>query len=144
MYNLNNLPTAPDFREYGEIILTGGEPLLYPEVLLDEIERIQKRTMAFIYMYTACTTKPKAFMYVMRKIHGCTLTLHTQEDVRNFYNFQHHIDLFYRQLKYKSMRLAVRKGITLSDVSHYWNVNYWEPMEVCPVPQGEVFMKLRP
>ena len=143
-YDLNALPIVPDFRNYGEIILTGGEPMLYPEVLLDEIKRVKRRTLAMIYMYTACTTKPRDFMAVIREIHGCTLTIHNQSDVADFYKFQHHVDLFYRQIKVKSMRLAIREGVIVHGLSHYWDVTYWTPMEVCPVPQGEVLMKLRP
>jgi hypothetical protein len=138
------LPIAPDFRGYGEIILTGGEPLLYPDVLWDEIERIRSRTLAFIYLYTAKVDNPWAFLHTLLRVHGLTLTIHKQEDVKGFLTLQKYLDDFYSEIKYKSMRLAVRKGIILNDVSHYWKVSYWEPMEVCPVPQGEVFMKLRP
>lgn len=144
-YDLNALPVAPDFREYGEIILTGGEPLLYPHVLLDEIKRIKRRTMAFIYLYTACSTKQVSFLRVLREVHGITLTIHKQEDVDDFYRLQRVLDLHYPDIKHKSLRLNIRNGINMMGmVSHYWHVDFWEPQLVCPVPDNEVLMRLRP
>lgn len=144
-FNLAELPVAPDFREFGSIILTGGEPLLYPEVLLDEIARIKRRTLAFIYMYTACNTKPHTYLRILQQIHGVSHTIHSQDDVKDFGMLQTWLDREYPMVKHKSMRLLIRNGVNMRGcVSHYWQVNFWEPLEVCPVPQNEIFMRLRP
>ena len=144
-FNLAELPVAPDFRGYGQILLTGGEPLLYPEVLLDEIARIKRRnSMAFIYLYTAKTDDIAAFCAVLNEVHGVTLTIHEQGDVPDFQVLQAYLDNMYPVIKYKSMRLRIRNGINMRGcVSHYWTVDFWEPQEVCPVPTNEVFMRLR-
>jgi organic radical activating enzyme len=136
--------------DYDEILITGGEPLLFPEKLIGYVEAIRVVSKAKIYVYTAMTIHNNSFksLYeVMKVVDGITLTLHEQQDVTNLapvlYSIKHDSTVN-KVFKDKSLRLNVflgldLKGLDLSD----WKVKegmVW--VENCPLPTNEVFRKI--
>ena len=92
--------------KYETILITGGEPLLYPYRLLDLIHDLKRITKAKIIVYTAMAENHEHLEAFIRAADGITLTLHTQEDATNFHGFSH------RDLpRGKSNRLNIFEGV---------------------------------
>ena len=73
------------YAQYPQIILTGGEPLLFPELLLNQIQLIrQLNRFAKIILYTAYYKDPFKFAYFFNLVDGITCTLHEKKDT-DFY-----------------------------------------------------------
>jgi len=146
-WNLNTLPKVEDedFKHFKEFLLTGGEPLLKPEVVVDTIYRIRRNNKdAKIYVYTAQLDMLTPFYYICRVgVEGYTVTLHNQKDVEHFNNFQLWFNLWYNAERY-SMRVNVFKGIELPEIIFpWWKIKrnmVWR--KNCPLPNGEIFMRL--
>lgn len=135
-WNLDELPVVKSYAGYELIMLTGGEPMLFPDLVRCVIVDIRMQTNAPIYLYTART---QGLLEMLPFLGGVTLTLHEQSDVAPFQAFN----------RYKltgSLRLNVFDGIDLGDVDlSRWQVKQniqW--IEDCPLPVDEVFMRLGP
>jgi len=132
-------------------MLTGGEPRLKPTLIYETVRRIREASpRSQILLYTAMTRRPVEFLGLLSLLDGVTLTLHTQEDVKDFLIFD---DMFsnsgVRPSKQnpKSLRLNIFKGITLPeewlDSGHpWWIKDEIEWIEDCTLPSNEVFMRL--
>jgi hypothetical protein len=140
-YDLKALPTCNIFSEYEEILLTGGEPMLYPSLICLTINRIRRQTKAPIYLYTASLIEPHILMSFLDVIDGITLTLHTPKDVEPFRLFN---KMILAGALNKSLRLNVFRGISLRDINlSKWKVKkdmVW--IKNCPIPKDEVFMRV--
>ena len=144
-YNLQELPILDilgDLDHITEIILTGGEPLLYPEVLwyiIDKIGlRLQGRTP--IYVYTTLM-HPDAFVHTLYRVDGITLTLHDNADIASFHELQHYIKTY--DIEGKTLRLNVMPGVTNRFITgDYWKVKKMSILDECPVPEGETLVRL--
>lgn len=145
-WNIENLPVCDNYRGYDIIMLTGGEPMLKPDVITDTIAKIRKQnTTAKIILYTAYTQPSPEFFAVLPLLDGLTLTLHSKWDVPSFYA----LDSVLVEKPYAdrlSLRLNHFKevGDILDDtLSCNWQVKKdIEWIENCPLPDGEIFMKL--
>ncbi len=139
-WDLQALPVATDFSGYELIMLTGGEPVLYPEKLKAVTEEIRRQNEnAKIVLYTANTT---SFLWqeILDMVDGITLTIHENSDVENFEEFL--LDWHFE--KGLSLRLNVFKGIDLnagSDLSAWKIKDNIEWIEDCPLPTNEVLMR---
>lgn len=150
-WDLNNLPICSDFNNYDEIILTGGEPLLHPDIVKDTIQEIRsKNPNTKLYMYTANTSIYDIYdLFVL--LDGITVTLHENSDVAPFLNFVNHISISpFKELE-KSLRLNIFKGVELFeslDSGEMTDLKRWqikdniEWIKHCPLPDNEVFMRL--
>lgn len=141
-WDLDNLPVVDSYKDYDEIMLTGGEPMLEQADVLETIMNIRKQnTKAKIYIYTA---QPIIPTYILKNIDGLTVTLHEEQDVKSFI----HLDYILTQGKYKnlSLRLNIFGNIPLKPDSFFplWKIRRnmkW--IENCPLPIDEIFMKLK-
>ena len=139
-WDLDALPKVTHFN-YSEILITGGEPLLYPYKLYALIAKIKKKSNAKVIVYTASTKSVAAFMEVLFRADGITLTLHKQSDVSD--NFKK-ICARLRHYPNKSLRLNVFKGIDYSGIpgiEHFTVKNNIEWVKDCPLPIDEEFKK---
>ena len=145
-WDLDYVPVCTSYKGYENIIVTGGEPFLYPYnllLLLGQIHRQNKKANRIVY--TANSLGVINNPAVVERLHGLTLTLHEQSDVDGF------IDLdasrtFVQLSRGMSLRLNVFEGIQVpyEDLVCYWNVKdeiQW--LENCPLPEDEVFMKVK-
>lgn len=141
-WQLDKLPRVESFGAFDEIILTGGEPLLYPTLTLGIIEMIRRVTNAPIYVYTAESRLPFV-LPVLSRVDGLTLTLHEPADVVGFQLLNIALLDYYTGLR-KSLRLNVFEGVDLTGTDlKLWKVKTgirWIPN--CPLPEGEVFMRM--
>ena len=69
------------------LMLTGGEPMLRHNLVLDTIKAIRSQSDAKIIMYTANLEEPHNIVQVIRALDGITVTLHDQHDVQEFISF---------------------------------------------------------
>jgi len=143
-WDLEKLPICKSFKGYDEIILTGGEPMLFPNLIIDMIEKIRiENSLAKIYMYTAFIFTVRS-LEILNLLDGITVTLHTQSDVKKFKWFSQHLFYSTKNL-YKSLRLNIFDGIKMPK---NLNLRYWQVkknikwIKNCPLPKDEIFMRL--
>jgi hypothetical protein len=138
-FDLAALPICTDLTSWDEIYLTGGEPMLEPGLIRGVISKIPMRTK--VYLYTAKVDDVKATLDVLGALDGMTLTLHEQRDVAPFLALN--MELLATAYEW-SLRLNVFDGVQLPDLDlSLWQVKagkVW--VKDCPIPEGEVFMRL--
>jgi len=144
-WDLDALPVVKSFKGFREVILTGGEPMLNPNLVKHIASQVRhENPAARIIVYTAKTDNPQALVDVLRLVDGVTITFHKQKDVATF-------NVFNEMLKQsgisgKSLRLNVFKGIKLNGVDTTgWKLQpemVW--IKDCPLPKNEVFMRYSP
>ena len=143
-FDLNTIPKCLSYQPYDEIILTGGEPMLYPATVLQTIDDIRRvNPGAKIFMHTAKVDTPWSFAMVFSALDGVTVTMH---------DTQAWLDLFKLELWLKETPGNMGKSSRLyyfedRELTLPGNLGRWKPkrlewLEECPVPEGEDFMRL--
>ncbi len=143
-WDLDALEKCTSFEEYDEIILTGGEPMLYPHALEYIIKSIRREnSKAKIFMYTAKVDNEDIYK-ILPMIDGLTLTIHNQSDVLDYKVTEEIINCCQDFYENKSFRLNIFKNIKLDKKpSFIWKVkDNIEWMKDCPLPKDEVFMRI--
>jgi hypothetical protein len=145
-WNLETLPLFrySDARDFDCIMLTGGEPMLYPDLVIDTVRQIRQWSKAPIYLYTAKVDDLSAVLRVLDHIDGITLTLHEGKDVAPFRVLDWYLLKRPNSLnrKHKSLRLNVFKGIEIGDHPLWKIKNNIQWIKNCPLPDDEIFMRL--
>ena len=129
-------------------MLTGGEPLLNPDNVINIIKYIRGvKSNQKIYLYTAKSDDWVEFIRVARELNGLTLTLHEPKDYMSFVMLDR---LMYEDpgaWESKSFRLhvfaEVNEFVESDSLCCDWQVrNNMEWIKHCPLPKGEVFKRL--
>ena len=154
-WDLKSLPICTSFTVYNMILLTGGEPMLKPQLIKSVVKSIRKETVSPIYLYTAKIDSILITMDILYNyVDGMTVTLHDQSDVELFKEFndillntKQGIHLTYGlsiRIAPKSLRLNIFNGIDLSSTNlELWSVkSKIEWIKNCPLPENEVFMRI--
>lgn len=140
-WDLKKLPTPKHYLNYNMVMLTGGEPMLRPDVIKETVTEIRLQSEAKIVIYTAMTKDPERFLDILSLVDGVTLTLHDQADVKPF---KHLCDcLSASDLKGKTMWLNIFDEVECCRIPEYWQVKdkmVW--IKNCPLPDNEVLMRL--
>ncbi len=139
-WDLDNLRGCFSYKGFSEIMLTGGEPMLYPNVVRQAIRDIRNQTTAPIYLYTTKTNNQVELIKILNIINGITITLHNQKDVEPFLYFVQQIGNID-----KSLRVNIFKDINIGEIPKEWKVKnniIW--IKDCPLPAEEVFLKYIP
>ena len=141
-WDLASLPECTDYTPYREILLTGGEPMLNPELVVQAIREIREQTDAPIILYTADLTQQLWLFLISGLIDGLTVTLHEAADVPLFYDFD---SRFLPSAKLKQrLRLNVFKEAGAVTAKPHWKVKpNIEWIRNCPLPDGEVLMRYK-
>ncbi len=142
-WNLKSLPIETDFHGYSEILLTGGEPMLNPVLIINTVKSIRdQNTAAKIYLYTAKVDNWQALLSVLHYVDGITVTLHRQSDVPPFLYLD---SLLYKKNFIGSFRVNIfrRVDANISIIKQHWKVkDNMEWVKNCPLPKDEVFKRL--
>ncbi len=140
-WDLDSLPYAKTYKGYSEILITGGEPLLFPGLFRRAVCDIRDETRATIYLYTAKTDDSQLFLNALSMINGACVTLHCAEDVESFERMWSNIHDWVAHVF--SLRLNVFKGLSLEGVdTEGWKVKKdMEWIKDCPLPEGEEFLR---
>jgi len=140
-WDLNDLEVCESFEDYDEVSLTGGEPMLWPDIVIDAAYKIRNTCNAKIWLYTAKVSNLYAAIQVFWVVDGMCITLHEQSDVESWRRFSDLLSdgKFYRG---KSMRLNVFKSVDVQNIPSWWKVKSdieWIPN--APLPENESFMR---
>jgi len=137
---LDSIERCTDFSGYDEIMLTGGEPMLYPAQVLRVINDIRKQnSTAKIFMYTAKLDNTLNALTLLKDLDGITVTLHDENDRPHLRRFENLVETL--EWRDKSLRLNVF-GDTIGNVRRGWKVKRMEWAVDCPVPSDEDFRRL--
>ena len=147
-FDFSKLPIV-DRWNYDEIMITGGEPLLYPDYVRSLIIGINtfQDSMGIapskIYIYTA-----RIFYIVplIPYVDGIVYTPHSQKDASDFVRINQWLikhgtsekDCSLRLNLFPDIKAMLPDGIDL----HLWKVKDIEWVEDCPVPEGEDFRRI--
>lgn len=142
-FDIDALPVPGTFKGYNEIILTGGEPLMWPVLAANAaiVARAGADEGARVLLYTA-NYGIAAHRRVLPYVDGLTITLHEQADVEPFmrlYNWLCEAEV----ARFKSLRLNVFEGVVCPDRLECFKIKsgiVWR--KDCPLPEGEVLMRL--
>ena len=133
------LPSVGLLYPYDLVLLTGGEPLLFPQIVREAIQDIRFYSKAKVIVYTAMTKKIGRFQDILGRADGMTVTLHEQKDVADFERMLEKIPP--EEFSGKSMRLNVFKGVGVEHPEGWQVKDQIEWVKDCPLPDDEVFMR---
>lgn len=146
-FDLMKVPVL-DRIDYDEIMITGGEPLLYPRSVCDLIKGLRvlrHGTQTKFYVYTS-VAHPVIFQTVLDEADGIVLTPHNEGTIDLFCRLNASLLRAPEKTAGKSLRInlfhdikeMLPQGIDLS----LWQVKDMEWIKDCPVPDGEDFRRL--
>lgn len=158
-----------DRWDYDEFILTGGEPLQFPNSLIELIHNISAVTDYMgtnpkFYLYTSICN-PGLWDNIFPYLNGITYTVHTRSNAKELvqlvnvlHNYSYGYDLFLDNLsnvEAKSLWLNLfpeskdlidtelaMSHLSWDDVSRYFKIRPIEWMKNCPIPEGEDFRRI--
>ncbi len=156
-FDLGALPvaTGSEIENADEILLTGGEPMLYPAAVLNIIRGLkEKAPNAKIILYTAELRKPLELFYLMCFLDGLTVTVHAEPLAdSDAERFLHDFIIPYGQSRLagtgQSLRLNIFKGVYFPIEKHSklhavsWKIKRdIEWLTDCPLPPDEIFRRI--
>jgi hypothetical protein len=134
--------------DYGTILITGGEPMLFPKQLFELTDVIRSMSDATLILYSAHSESIlKHLDEVTMAFDGITLTLHEESDVRPYMRLNS--ELKQRDFLNMSLRLNIFKEANVDynfTDTEIWKVKkgmVWLPPEECPVPDDEELLRLK-
>lgn len=156
-WDFDKLPVVETF-DYDEIMITGGEPLLYIGKVVNICKAIKtldtyREKDTKIYLYTSVCNY-EMLSYILQFIDGVVVTPHTKEAVKDLermvFLFNKDAERTYNYLydiKTKSLRLNLfsdMKDILSKEIDlSLWNVKGMKWIKDCPVPEGEDFKRIK-
>lgn len=141
-WDIVHIPVCRSFKGYNEVLLTGGEPMLKPELVFETVRKIRKENKSTkIFLYTAKLDNLLMLYFIMSIVDGITITLHEQSDVKRWKKFLRYLPEYLFQ---KSLRLNIFWNVGVTNIPKNWKVKSgmkW--IKNCPLPKNEVLRKLK-
>ncbi len=97
-------------KDYDIVMITGGEPMLMPDRVIDLSKQLRSVSKCKIYLYTAYHKKLEDLVSVLHYVDGIQYSLHaeaTPYDIDDFHSFQNSISGYIN----KSFRLFIDNRI---------------------------------
>lgn len=126
---------------YDEIMVTGGEPLMYPWALkriLRDINNRRKDT-SYLFLYTAMPAPIDAFIEAAGQVSGVTLTVYNSKRMRDALVAMAYMRDAGMQL---TNRLITFKDVRLPNWVEGWEHVVKEYVKDCKLPDDEDFRRL--
>lgn len=146
-WDLDKVPLVESYVGYDEVMITGGEPMLAPMMVITTALSVRRENPTCkILLYTAKSKRAEDILAVLHVLDGLTLTLHEPYDVKNFLRLNDYLCMMRPVFKGMSFRLNVFKGVHVDP--HHMDLSMWvvkdnmEWIENCPLPENETFMRL--
>ncbi len=140
-WDLDALQPCDFTKQYSEIMLTGGEPMLNPGAVQRCAELIKTlQPQAKVYVYSA-DIRPSYWRALLQTADGLTITLHNRQDQNDFLNWVGTGNFGYNGTK--SLRLNVFGKFSRKAEFINWKIKdgiKW--IKNCPLPVDEDFRKL--
>lgn len=149
-FDIQDIPVV-DRWDYEEIMITGGEPMLYPNNLERLCKAIREITAQMgidtkIYLYTSRVNWNTVERIIKYFVDGIVVAPHSRDDLIYFRQTNNNL-LKYRYPPYTtcSLRLKVFPEIadSLPENLNRWQVQHSEWIENCPLPDGEDFRRVK-
>lgn len=153
-WDFSKLPSVTSF-DYDEVIITGGEPLLFVDKVVELARSIKTLSPILypgedaskIYVYTSIAAY-LSIRQLLNVVDGIVLTPHSKYDVKWFVSLNEVLGMCLAEnpeIK-PSLRLNLFKNIKdmlPEDIDlSIWKVKDMEWIKDCPVPKGEGFKRL--
>ena len=148
--DLDSLPEITSFVGFNEVIITGGEPMLFPSLIIEWVSKIRTENPGVkLILYTAHTQDVWELIFMVGFFDGVTITIHDRGDVCKFNAFINGMNYVYKSkfIKSKSLRLNVFDGINIDRINREylkcWSIKdnvKW--IKNCPLPKNETFGKI--
>ena len=120
-----------DFKKYDVVMITGGEPMLFPDKVITFTRALKKQNPNVkVFLYTALYTK--RLREVMEVVDGVHFTIHaeaTKQDIEDFQLFQGIANTFKLGGYTKSFRLYCDPNCLIPFTLYPW---LWKRMEIKP------------
>lgn len=149
-FDINEIPIV-DRWDYEEIMITGGEPFLYPNRLEDFCKSIRELTSQMgctppkIYIYTSRCKWYDIERAIKYYADGLVVAPHSKDDIVYFKETNNKL-LKYRYGKFLqcSLRLKIFDEVknALPENLRVWDVSHAKWIENCPIPEGEDFRRV--
>lgn len=148
-WDFSTLPVVERWN-YDQIMLTGGEPLLFTQKVYELVKSLRMITEAQglspkIFIYTSIADRMK-FFDVLKVVDGVVLTPHSIHDVREFSETNYFLTQNRKLSEGKSLRLNlfddIQKIIPSSMDLSIWQIKHMVWIKDCPVPEGEDFRRI--
>ena len=132
-------------------LITGGEPLLFPEQLCKLLERTSGDIPVIIY--TSIFDAESPFIHqIFQMIEGITFTIHDEQGIEQFLQLQYYLSLMESTHPPQCERLVPRRRVNIfcdvqitKPINFYgWDVKFIEWIKDCPLPANETFLQLDP
>ena len=131
-------------REFDQVILTGGEPLLDPKRLIELISLIKhlNPTVEIIVYSALYRDNLAALLTVLYLVDGLTLTIHETKDIIDFVRLDDILGVV--NMPKKKLRLNIfKQALICKLVSPRWDIkDNIEWIDNCPLPENETLFKL--
>lgn len=140
--------TERDLLDCKEVMLTGGEPLLFPAELMRIARQVYLTTQmdSKMYLYTAGTEQFLIYLKTstalfFKLFDGVTYSIHKPEDVELFLKYDKAFKR-YRPIGFK-FRVRNFSGVTLDKCLLHcdWDIQDLEWSDNCTIPKGETLFK---
>jgi hypothetical protein len=133
--------TFEELENYDTIVITGGEPLLYPEKVYQLMDEFGLQEF-ILYTASICDEHSLSEIFFHPNLTGITYTIHDQKGLDEFERFNKILkDVIYAGDLDFSLRLNIFPADVVlrpMDLSG-WNVKLIEWIADCPVPVDEDF-----
>ena len=129
-----------ELEEYDEIILTGGEPLMYPRALDAVLHQVncRRKETSNLFLYTAMPSPVDAFINAVDQVDGVTLTVYNSKRMRDVWVAMARM----KDAEFaKTNRLITFKDVKVPDWIEGWEHKVKEYLENCPLPVDEDFRR---
>jgi hypothetical protein len=126
------LAKIEEIKDYEKVFITGGEPMLYPDRLMEVINILRNNGNKKIYLYTAWPYPKKKFLEILKHLDGVNLTLHAALDRMLFY------DNGYDKMKFPGKRMVLKVfGVKHLNIEGDWDAKTAKWLKDCPMPPRE-------
>lgn len=147
-WDFDKLPVVEHFN-YKEVMITGGEPLMFPDevtILSDAIKNANMLAYSHkvsVFIYTALAD---GILTILPHVDGIVYTPHSEKDIESFLKTNRAIGLFPEVAQNKSLRLnlfANMKAVIPEDTDlSCWQIKDMIWIKDCPVPADEEFKRI--
>ena len=139
------------FDHYDDpLLITGGEPLLFPEQLCELLECLHQEQE--VILYTSIFPDEDPFMeQILQMLEGITFTIHDERGVEDFLKLQRYLNVMETSYAIDVAYVPRRRVNIFCDVPitkpinfYGWDVKFIEWIKDCPLPANETFLQLDP
>lgn len=109
LFNVRKVNNISELKDYEEVVLTGGEPMLFADSLLKLIKELRRQNrIQKIFLYTACMEMDN-YTKILNQLDGITVTLHAEATDNDIRNLKYMSEKLYGE--YLDMRLFIDKRV---------------------------------